>query len=88
MFREIADRFWEEVSGLSTLWFRVEADDIVDLRFELLDDTWDNRAAVIEEILGVSREIKDVYVNFSFVLPDEAYSLSRAESKERVRAFA
>lgn len=88
VFREIADKFWGEVSGLNSLWFRVEAEDIVDLRFELEEDTWDNRGAVIEEILEVSRSIRDVYINFSFILPDEAYSLSRTDSADRIHAFA
>lgn len=89
MFREVADRFWDVVPNLASLWFRPEADDIIDLRFELQDDSWDARGDVIEKILAEKRQLQDVYVNFSFVLPDEAYTMSASEKAEqRIHSFA
>lgn len=89
VFKDIADEFWESVPGVRSLWFRAEADDIVDLRFDLAEDTWASRREAIERIVEVKRGLRDVFVNFSFILPDEAYAIAQTGTAGKpVRSFA
>lgn len=74
LFDRLAEQMLERMPPVAAIWYRHEADSVVDVRIQLSEDTWDNREAAIDTMLELQREFIDhLLINFSFVLPDVAY---------------